>query len=488
MVVNEFEPSRAVAAIREQLGHPVIDSDGHLVEFRPVAMEYIARAGGGDMAKRFAEQQRSTFLSREWYGLSEAERRARWTHRPPFWGEPLRNRGLDLATAQFPDLMYRRLDQLGIDFTVLYPTIGINPQGYTDEETRRACCRGLNDYYADHWMGHPDRMTPVAIIPMFTPEEALEELDHAVRRRGFKAVMLPSFVKRPIAAIADSAIETARFAWRADTFGIDSEHDYDPVWAKCRELGVVASFHSPGEGSTFHDSISNPVYNHVGHFASAATAICKSLFLGGVSQRFPELRFLFLEGGVGWARSLLADLTGHWEKRSLAGLARDSDPRLADVDLFLDLYRNYGGSLWQATTREDLARRWDVHPEDPTDSFARLELSTEEELRQLFVERFYFGCEGDDPVTPSAFDDDRNPGGVRLQAIFGSDIGHWDVPLMAEVLEEVYEPLEDGMLTAADLRDFVFGNPVRLWTSTNPGFFDGTVVERDVAALLTNET
>jgi predicted TIM-barrel fold metal-dependent hydrolase len=488
VVVNGFEPSRAVTAIREQLGHPVIDSDGHLVEFRPVAMEYIARAGGADMAKRFTEQQRSTFLSREWYGLSEAERSARWTHRPPFWGEPLRNRGLDLATAQFPDLMYRRLDQLGIDFTVLYPTIGINPQGYTDEETRRACCRGLNDYYADHWMGHPDRMTPVAVIPMFTPEEALEELDHAVRRRGFKAVMLPSFVKRPITAIVDAAPEAARFAWRADTFGIDSEHDYDPVWAKCRELGVVASFHSPGEGSTFHDSISNPVYNHVGHFASAATAICKSLFLGGVSQRFPELRFLFLEGGVGWARSLLADLTGHWEKRSLAGMARDSDPRLADADLFLDLYRNHGGSLWQETTREDLARRWDVHPEDPSDSFARLELSNAEQLRQLFVERFYFGCEGDDPVTPSAFDDDRNPGGVRLQAIFGSDIGHWDVPLMADVLEEVYEPLEDGLLTAADLRDFVFGNPVRLWTSTNPHFFDGTVVERDAAALLTDET
>ena len=81
----------------------------------------------------------------------------------------MRNRGLDLATASFPDLLYRRLDQLGIDFTVLFPTIGINPQGYLDEEVRRACCRGLNDYYADHWMGHPDRMTPVAVIPMATP-------------------------------------------------------------------------------------------------------------------------------------------------------------------------------------------------------------------------------------------------------------------------------------------------------------------------------
>jgi predicted TIM-barrel fold metal-dependent hydrolase len=482
--MDRFPPSPTVTRIRERLGHPVIDSDGHLVELRPVAMEYIVKAGGADMARRFTEEQRSTFLSRDWYGLSDAERMSRWARRPPFWGEPLRNRGLDLATATFPDLLYQRLDQLGIDFAVLYPTIGINPQGYWDEATRRACCRGLNDYYADHWMGHPDRMTPVAVIPMTTPEEAIEELEYAVGRRGFKAVMLPSYVKRPVRAIADTAPEAARFAWRADTFGIDSEHDYDPVWARCRELGVVPSFHGPGEGSTFHDSISNPVYNHVGHFAAAATAVCKSLFLGGVSQRFPELRFLFLEGGVGWARSLLADLTSHWEKRSLAGLARDSDPRLADADLFLRLYEHHGGALWRSVSREQIATRWEVDPEDPTDSFEAVHISTKDELRRLFSERFYFGCEGDDPVMPSAFDGTHNPGGVRLHATFGSDIGHWDVPLMEEVLEEVYEPLEQGLLEPADLRDFVFTNPVRLWTSTNPQFFKGTAVEKAAAAVV----
>jgi predicted TIM-barrel fold metal-dependent hydrolase len=483
--MDRFEPSPAVARIRERLGHPVIDSDGHLVEVRPIAMEYIARAGGADIVRRFAEEQRATFLSRDWYGLTDAERRARWTRRPPFWGEPLRNRGLDLATASFPDLLYRRLDQIGIDFTVLFPTIGINPQGYADDEVRRASCRGLNDYYADHWMGHPDRMTPVAIIPMHTPGEAVEELEYAVGR-GFKVVMLPSHVRRPIRAVVERAPDAARFAWRADTFGIDSEYDYDPVWATCRELGLVPCFHGPGEGSTFHDSISNTVFNHVGHFASAATAVCKSLFLGGVTQRFPELRFLFLEGGVGWARSLLADLTGHWEKRSLAGLASDSDPRLADVDLFLDLAARHGGALGRAVSREELAHRWRVHPEDPTDSFERLHVGSGRELQALFVDRFFFGCEGDDPVMPSAFDARHNPGGVRFHATFGSDIGHWDVPLMEHVLEEVYEPLEHGLVDENDLRDFVFANPVRLWTSTNPDFFRGTVVE-DAATTVSSE-
>ena len=83
--MDEFAVRGGVARIRERLGHPLIDSDGHLVEVRPIAMEYIARAGGADMVKRFTDEQRSTFLSRDWYGLTDAERMRRWTRRPPFW-------------------------------------------------------------------------------------------------------------------------------------------------------------------------------------------------------------------------------------------------------------------------------------------------------------------------------------------------------------------------------------------------------------------
>jgi predicted TIM-barrel fold metal-dependent hydrolase len=341
----------------------------------------------------------------------------------------------------------------------------------------------LNTFYAEYFREHSLRLTPAAVIPMDTPQMAVTELEHAVSQRGFKAVMLPSYVKRPIKAVTDRAPEAAQYAWRADTFGIDSDHDYDPVWATCRDLGVIPTFHGSGQGATFHDSVSNTVYNHVGHFAAAATGVCKSLFLGGVSQRFPALRFLFLEGGVGWARSLLADLTGHWEKRSLAGLAGDTDPRLVDVDLFAALSKEYGGSLHRTMAREELALRWKVDPEDPSDSFARVKIASMDELRRLFTERFFFGCEGDDPVMPSAFDTRRNPGGLPLGAVFGSDIGHWDVPLMEHVLEEVYEPIEKGLLDPAAMRDFVFTNPVRLWTSTNPHFFTGTAVETAAAGL-----
>jgi len=81
-----------------------------------------------------------------------------------------------------------------------------------------------------------------------------------------------------------------------------------------------------------------------------------------------------------------------------------------------------------------------------------------------------------------------NPFGAKLNTLFGSDIGHFDVPDMNEVLPEAYELVEDGLITDADFRDFVFANPVRFWGDSNPDFYKGTVVEREARDLLSAAT
>jgi hypothetical protein len=77
-----------------------------------------------------------------------------------------------------------------------------------------------------------------------------------------------------------------------------------------------------------------------------------------------------------------------------------------------------------------------------------------------------------------------NPFGARMRTLFGSDIGHWDVPDMRRVLPEAHELLEDKHISDTDFRDFVFANPARFWTATNPDFFKGSAVESEVSALL----
>ena len=110
-----------------------------------------------------------------------------------------------------------------------------------------------------------------------------------------------------------------------------------------------------------------------------------------------------------------------------------------------------------------------------------------EDIKGLFIPNFYFGCEADDPMNAIAFNARLNPFGARLKAIFSSDIGHWDVPDMEEVLEEAHELVEHDVITPDDFRDFVFTNPTTLWTGTNPDFFKGTVVEGAVDKLLAQE-
>ena len=68
--------------------------------------------------------------------------------------------------------------------------------------------------------------------------------------------------------------------------------------------------------------------------------------------------------------------------------------------------------------------------------------------------------------------------------MFSSDIGHWDVADMDRVVPEAFEMVEDGVMNEEDFRDFVFGNPVRMLTSLNPDFFEGTAVEAEVKAFL----
>ena len=94
------------------------------------------------------------------------------------------------------------------------------------------------------------------------------------------------------------------------------------------------------------------------------------------------------------------------------------------------------------------------------DDFAACEIARAEDIAELFLKPFYFGCEADDPMNATAFGAVKLPFDAKPKAIFGSDIGHWDVPHMDRVLAEAYELVDDGMLDQGDFRDFTFTNPV----------------------------
>ena len=454
------------ADIRARLDHPVIDADAHIVEAPFAFQDFFKQVAGPEIANK--------------YPLGRKPGQVRGF----FWGIPSGKYTIDRATVMLPKLYRQRLDDAGIDFAIVYTTMGIGGWMHNSAEFRQAYVRALNTMYADMFKDVQDRMTPAAVIPMNTPEEAIAELEFAVNELGFKVAALAGEVRRTIPGAPDPMSPIP--AHYMSSLTIDSEHDYDPFWAKCVELKISPTAHSSTQGSSRRNSPTNYVYNRLGDFGVAGEHFARSLFLGGVTRRFPELKIGFLEGGVGWAAQLYNDLFEFWGKRNIEFLKEVMDPAKVDIELMAEMFEKYGNEY---LTPERIRANPDIgsgsnRNEDLSklDDFAACGITSEQDLHDLFVPNFYFGCEADDRMNAVAFNTKLNHLGARLKAIFSSDIGHWDVVDMTGVLEEVWEMVEDyDLITEEDFRDFVFGWPAELHASANPDFFKGTSVEDAVA-------
>jgi len=183
-------------AVRAKLNHPVIDGDGHWLEPIPIFLEYLREVGGPSIVDKFVSKAKDT----SWYEMGPAERMDRRPHRPTWWGEPANS--LDRATAMVPRLFYERLDDFGIDFALVYTSLGLFFVSNPDEELRRAVARAVNRMNAEMFRPFADRMTPAAVVPVHTPQEAIEEATYAVRELGLKAsTSTPSASRAPTTTI-----------------------------------------------------------------------------------------------------------------------------------------------------------------------------------------------------------------------------------------------------------------------------------------------
>lgn len=464
-----------VRKLRSKIDHPVVDGDGHIVESWPLFFRYLEKTGGASLQERFARElkERPIFSSGD---------RDRGEPRMPWWGTTTDTR--DLATVMLPKLLYERLDELGLDFVILYPSLGLVLPTIQDESVRRGALRALNTMNAELTRPYWDRMAPVAMIPMHSPEEAVDEIEYVTEKLGMKVAVIPAGVTRPIPALHREYPDAFPGAYYFDCYGLDSFHDYSPVWEAFQKHKLAVTAHG-APGNRYlplpRRSPTNYMYNHILGHAAQQIDLCLSLVLGGVPKRFPQLNFGFLEGGAGWACDLLHGLHEHFEKRSARGI-RTYDPARIDRKLLASLCEQYGNGAGVVPNPEagvtidrDAAQ---------LDEFAQSGIREDDDLARIFGGRYFFGCEADDASVYRALDAKANAFGLRLRPFFSSDIGHWDVPDISAVLLESHQLVDQGLLTAADYRDFVFSYPALLHAEMNPSFFDGTPVASAAKALL----
>ena len=282
-------------------GYRYVDSDAHILE-------------PSDLWERYLEPEFQSAAPRHLAGYENDP--PTWVldihvgkHKMPDFDTPRGQQipGLSEAYGEYardgftPTTYKQVLDRSGIDYMVVYPTVGLYVVNTPDVSTATAAAfrRAYNNWLYDFCSAGDGRVLGVGSVDLRDPMQAAEEARRCVRELGFKAIHVnPEPVNEyPL-------------------------HDpfYDPLWAEIAELNVPVGAHVGG-GTAFNQ-VGRAYFPNwaigraICSFTVGSQIACLSFIAGGVLERHPTLRIVFLESGAGWVP--------FWLDRMQAGVAGGS--------------------------------------------------------------------------------------------------------------------------------------------------------------------
>lgn len=184
------------------------------------------------------------------------------------------------------------MDELGIDYQMLYPTIFLRQ--LTDlPETRVALAQGYNRWLADIWSQAEGRLKWACVLPLNLMDEAITELRWAVDHGACGVFM--------------RGIEEE---------GVLTDPYFFPLYEEMSRLNVAVTVHI-GNGNPEIESLMN--HGDGGSpFSSmrlASVAACHQWILAGIADQFPKLRIGFVEAAAQWIPYLVNDLVRRYPAR-----------------------------------------------------------------------------------------------------------------------------------------------------------------------------
>jgi uncharacterized protein len=196
---------------------------------------------------------------------------------------PSGRRGTGLVTTDDPGyrpgIPHERLadmDRDGIYCHVVYgPPLGLP---VPDLEVRAACMRAYNDWAADFNATCPDRLVVLALLPSHSPAAALAELARAAEL-GHRGAILDLLVAD------EPAFEDA----------------WETFWAAADALALPISFHL---GKGLHSIRVKPGSWRMPAAVAVAPLQLDEMLTGmifsGILERYPNVRIVLGEAGLGW--------------------------------------------------------------------------------------------------------------------------------------------------------------------------------------------
>jgi predicted TIM-barrel fold metal-dependent hydrolase len=323
----------------------VIDIDTHITEPAHVWTDRVSKKWGDQVPHIVNVEGRDVWMvGSQPVGAPGAYSMAGHTGSPP----DFRSGYDDIPKAMY-DAKARLafMDEEKIHAQVLYPNVGgFGGAGYrrlADPELMLECVRAYNDFLREWCSADAQRLVPVASMPFWDVPACVKEIQRCADQ-GYHAVLM---CNQP----QDHGEPLLR------------DRHWDPFWAAAQEAGVNVSFHVGG--GDLAEVTSDPA--NIGFKANFARASVMAfvdnarcivdLICGGVPHRFPELKLVSVESGVGWIPFVLEALDWQWKNN---GVAQEHP----EYDLLPSEYfrRQVYASFWFEGS--DIARAIEQYPDN----------------------------------------------------------------------------------------------------------------------------
>src|SRR3984893_681283 len=195
-----------------------------------------------------------------------------------------------------------------VEAEVIYPGLCLTLFGIPDAEYQRECIRVYNDWLAEFFGAEAKHLLGGGMLPMRGPVEWSIQEAQRCAKMGLRGVMIPAVKRNP------------------------SYHEaiFDPLWAALQELDLPIGVHSGADDDPL--SIVSDIPLHAMVCDNKMFMMQRSLALlitSAVPQRSPKLRFVIVEGGIGWIAAQLRFMDHWWEDHH-----RWMEPKLEEPPTF----------------------------------------------------------------------------------------------------------------------------------------------------------
>lgn len=194
-----------------------------------------------------------------------------------------------------PALRLEDMDKDGVDAQIQF---GGGPLATANQELFIASFHAYNRWLADFCSYSPKKLYGVGYVPMADVDQSIAMVKDFAKR-GLKAVNIPAYplAKDFAGASADGA---QMLALTGDPNGerCYADEEFDPFWKTVLDLDMPVTIHLGARAPRFMEPIHFLPDMLMSKLAMAEPIAI--LIFRGLFQRFPDLKFVSVESGVGW--------------------------------------------------------------------------------------------------------------------------------------------------------------------------------------------